>query len=142
MKDNKYIDQLLEKYFEGATSLHEENSLRQYFAQNTIAERHSEYKELFNFFTLERKKKKSDSNVRRLILRTAVAASLVLVAGVLFEFITTEDTENKSLVYIDGKYINDNDILNRQAMISIRNISSGNENIVDTQVGILEIFTE
>lgn len=45
-----YIKSLLEKYFEGNTSLEEEKQLHQYFLQAKIAEELLPYKPLFDFF--------------------------------------------------------------------------------------------
>ncbi|GAT62991.1 hypothetical protein [Paludibacter jiangxiensis] len=44
------IKELLQKYFEGDTSLAEENLLQQYFAQTEIAEDLKQYKPLFECF--------------------------------------------------------------------------------------------
>ncbi|MCU6167891.1 hypothetical protein KWH76_24100, partial [Enterobacter roggenkampii] len=49
------IDKILEKYFDGETSLEEEKILRQYFRQPEIEERHKMYASMFNFFSQERK---------------------------------------------------------------------------------------
>jgi hypothetical protein len=44
------IKELLQKYFDGATSLEEENILQQYFVQTEIAEELKQYKPLFGCF--------------------------------------------------------------------------------------------
>lgn len=48
------IKELLDKYFDGETSLEEENRLRTYFTQEDIAETLRPYQPLFQFFTAER----------------------------------------------------------------------------------------
>ncbi|MEM0995179.1 MAG: hypothetical protein AAGI49_19265 [Bacteroidota bacterium] len=55
MKETKYIEQLLEKYFEGATSLSEEQSLKAYFQQDNIAEHLKAYQPLFQYFKSAKK---------------------------------------------------------------------------------------
>lgn len=45
--DYKYIEQLLERYFDGVTSLEEEQILRAFFAQQDVPESLSSYKEMF-----------------------------------------------------------------------------------------------
>ena len=51
---NKHIENLLEKYFEGETSLEEEKSLRIYFTETLNIPPHLEkYQALFQFFTAE-----------------------------------------------------------------------------------------
>jgi hypothetical protein len=44
------IKELLQKYFDGATSLYEESILQQYFAQAEIAEELKQYKPMFGCF--------------------------------------------------------------------------------------------
>ncbi|HFB99837.1 MAG TPA: pyruvate ferredoxin oxidoreductase, partial [Phaeodactylibacter sp.] len=51
--DYKNISQLLEKYWEGETSLQEENTLKQYFNQENVAQELQEYQPLFQFFKEE-----------------------------------------------------------------------------------------
>ncbi|WP_235295793.1 hypothetical protein [Portibacter marinus] len=47
------ISKLLERYFEGETSLEEERSLKAYFACDEVAEEHQIYKDLFSFYAEE-----------------------------------------------------------------------------------------
>jgi len=49
MKHN--IDDLLDKYWDGETSLEDEKSLRQYFCSNDIDESHLAYRDLFDWAT-------------------------------------------------------------------------------------------
>ncbi|MEN0003264.1 MAG: hypothetical protein AAF798_03940 [Bacteroidota bacterium] len=51
--DYKQINGLLERYFEGQTSLEEEQQLQQYFAQAVIDERLQQFAPLFQFFEVE-----------------------------------------------------------------------------------------
>jgi hypothetical protein len=54
MKQKKHIDQLLDKYWEGQSSLEEEKSLQQYFSGDEIANQHLAYQSLFQFFEKEK----------------------------------------------------------------------------------------
>jgi hypothetical protein len=45
--DYKYIEQLLESYWQGETTLQEENILRSFFCQPDITENHQKYRPLF-----------------------------------------------------------------------------------------------
>lgn len=52
--DYKYIDQLLERYWKGDTSLEEEAILRSFFSQTDIPGHLKRYKELFTLGAIER----------------------------------------------------------------------------------------
>lgn len=45
-----YIENLLDKYFEGETNLHEEKALKEYFNQEKIASHLEVYQPMFQFF--------------------------------------------------------------------------------------------
>ena len=47
--DYKYIEQLLERYWQGETTLQEENILRSFFSQQDIPEYLQKYKALFTY---------------------------------------------------------------------------------------------
>ncbi|MCF0203434.1 MAG: pyruvate ferredoxin oxidoreductase, partial [Bacteroidaceae bacterium] len=47
MLDYKYIEQILDKFFECDTTLEEEKILRTFFSQNDVPESLAKYKELF-----------------------------------------------------------------------------------------------
>ena len=47
--DNKYIEQLLERYWNADTSLEEENILRTFFSQKDVPTSLLQYKELFSY---------------------------------------------------------------------------------------------
>ncbi len=88
------IDNLLEKYFNGETSLGEEQHLKAYFTSGEVAENHRMFVPLFRQFELEKgevfpAKKKP---VRRYLTWwvTGVAASLILAVALLFPPQNTE----------------------------------------------------
>ncbi len=137
------IDKLLEKYFEGATSLDEEQILRDYFLQTKIEERHKAYKPIFNFFSEEKRdispKKKINPSLFKWI---GIAASIALIAGIWSLFYIPNGNETKSLVYVDGKEITDARLINTEVLNSIDNITDINEEVLNAQIGILDSFTE
>lgn len=55
MLDYKYIEQLIEKYFECQTTLEEENILRDFFAQEDVPVSMMQYKSLFAYEQIEPK---------------------------------------------------------------------------------------
>lgn len=94
------INELLEKYWEGETTIKEENVLKSYFKSGQVAENHQPFTEMFAFFDLQsqitysesegREKQldgKTDTKVIQLQIRrwlSIVAAALVLVIGAVF----------------------------------------------------------
>lgn len=78
------IEILLEKYFEGATSIAEENELRNYFASPDVAQHHQQYKPLFGYFSIA-KEQQFEQNIplqskrRKTVAWLSVAASVVVL---------------------------------------------------------------
>ena len=88
----KNINQILEKYWEGTTSLEEERLLKEYFLSNEVMEEHREYKDLFVFFNQEASVKfpaspKKDKTVHRplrvRVMGVAAAILILITAGFL-----------------------------------------------------------
>lgn len=48
----------------------------------------------------------------------------------------------KSMLYIDGKKITNMQTINSEALISIENVSEVDADVIDSQIGILDSFTE
>jgi hypothetical protein len=83
MKKTVEIKMLLDKYFEGDTSLWEEQSLRDYFSSQTIDKELSEYAPLFQYFKTERAEKSKSNHFsrRNIMIRSLIgAAACVLIA--------------------------------------------------------------
>lgn len=92
-KEFKHINQLLDKYWEGDTSLEEEQVLRHYFSGSDLAQDHEQYRDLFFFFAEESKIKysgkfeqKVDSKRRNLFPFLRVAASVLVLVGASWFF--------------------------------------------------------
>ncbi|HET8855216.1 MAG TPA: hypothetical protein VFM60_04760 [Salinimicrobium sp.] len=82
----KVIEDLLEKYFDGETTLEEENMLREYFCSAKVAGHLRNYVPMFRFFSGAREerldKKLSYKREKKQVYSVvAAAASVVLVAG-------------------------------------------------------------
>lgn len=138
-----HIDKLLEKYFEGETSLPEEKILRDYFLQRKIEDRHKAYKPIFNFFSEEMNEISPKKRIKPSLFRwIGIAASIALIAGIWSLFYIPNRKETKSLVYVNGKEITDIRLINSEILNSIDNITDINEEVINTQIGILDSFTE
>lgn len=61
------INQLLDKYWAGESSLKEEETLQSYFQQANIAEEHRQFAPLFQYFTAEKETLLSDDFDQRLL---------------------------------------------------------------------------
>lgn len=87
MVSNK-IEQLLEKYFEGATTINEEKQLQDYFSSSNVAPHLQQYQKLFGYFTQAQKEVYSKNVLPKAIVKKnktiwwSVAASLVLMFGI------------------------------------------------------------
>ena len=82
------IEQLLEKYFEGETTIAEEIQLKQYFSTEQVAAHLEHYKPLFGYLTAEKEEKFTPTlslktKKRFPVARIAIAASLIFFVGII-----------------------------------------------------------
>lgn len=111
------IDELLDKYFAGNSSLQEEKELKIYFGGNNVATEHQKYIPIFQAFINEKRNEMPNEEtkiVRRFSLRrrivsisASVAAAFLLVILVL-RFQTTAGNDNYMIVH--GKRINNSEM--------------------------------
>lgn len=146
------IDTLLDKYFEGETSLQEEEILRTYFTGNGVADKHKQYCPIFSCFaemrTEEEDKVRTSYDVKkhrklRPYIWVGVAACIMLlIGGIVTRDIKQAADTNQSIAYVDGKRISDTQAINTMAMESLSEISEMDEDAVSSQIDILDSFTE
>ena len=67
MNPNSNIDQLLDRYFAGTTTLEEENTLKAYFQTESVAPEHETWRPFFQFLEVEADVEMSDSFTERLL---------------------------------------------------------------------------
>lgn len=92
--DYNHISKLLERYFEGETTVEEERTLRRYFTEGPVTEEHRPFADLFRFFVASREEgyegemvsaahKPKEASVRRLRIRPLFwrAAAVVAIAA-------------------------------------------------------------
>lgn len=138
------MDKLIEKYFEGETSLQEEKLIREYFEGGDIEKKHQAYAPMFAFFTQEQKKVAVPLSRKKklpMFVWASIAASIVLVLSVRI-FFWSEQGADVSVVYVNGVRISDSQTINAQALNSIQSVSHIDEETVNSQIGILDSFTE
>ena len=87
MNRSDKVKMLLDKYFEGNTSLREERHLRDYFSYETADKEFGEYAPIFQYFKMERVEKVGFRRFydRGIMLRTLIgaAACVLLVLGIV-----------------------------------------------------------
>lgn len=96
MEFNK-IEILIEKYFQGETSIAEEKELRSYFSSPDVAPHLEQYKAMFGYFTEARQQKFTQAipqqTKKQKVMWLSIAASIVVLFGmVTFFMINTNET--------------------------------------------------
>lgn len=93
MELNK-IEDILEKYFQGETSIAEENQLKEYFSSPNVAQHLEQYKPMFGYFS-QAKEQKSTYEIplqskKRNVAWLSIAASAVVLLGIGTYFFMSE----------------------------------------------------
>ena len=127
MELNK-IEDLLEKYNEGVTSLTEEAQLRSYFSQETVPPHLESYKQLFSYFDLDAKQflpttiKVGAKNPKKIRWYASAAAALVI----LFTAFMSITTQKDNLTLSEDELYAYNETLKAFQLIS-NNMNKSNE---------------
>jgi hypothetical protein len=144
------IADLIDKYFEGLTSLQEEQTLRDYFQGETIAEGLKMYQPMFQFFAAERAysaclAETPPQNGKRKAVRhwsrtwgLAAAASVLLLLSLPFAFKVHTTSPDTSLAYIDGKKYTDLVRIQTEALKALDNLSDEHEAVYSSQIDALD----
>jgi hypothetical protein len=138
MEFNK-IEVLLEKYFEGETSIAEEVELKNYFSSPNVAPHLEQYQPLFGYFSIAREQKYTQQiplhSIKRKVAWLSIAASVVILLGIgsYVYFNANVARENKEL----GSYDDPEEALaatqKALAMLS-NNVNVGVESVQYIQV--------
>jgi hypothetical protein len=149
---NDGIEILIEKYFEGGTSLEEEQMLRDYFQGEDVLPEREMYKPMFRYFTYEREVASKKCHPARLLSRVetkrillrwgsiAAAACLLLIIGLRLFVNTGGAWAETSQAYVDGKKYTDMELIRTETLRSMENLSEGSEDAYSSQIEALEIF--
>jgi hypothetical protein len=85
MEFNK-MEVLLEKYFEGETSIVEENELKDYFSSSNVAPHLEQYRPLFGYFEVAKEQRLTSEmplvSKKKKVAWLSVAASIVVMLGI------------------------------------------------------------
>ncbi len=107
----KRIDQLLEKYFQAASSVEEEKELKRYFLSGNVDDEHKMYEPLFSAFSEEKRvklpvakqRKKTYSVFPTAFSMTGIAASIIFA---MVWFLSPEKMSDTYIV-MKGKKMDD-----------------------------------
>jgi hypothetical protein len=85
MEFNK-IEDILEKYFQGETTIAEEKELKDYFSSPNVAQHLEQYKPMFGYFSQVKEQKSTQpiplKTKKRNVAWLSIAASVVVLLGV------------------------------------------------------------
>lgn len=100
MELNK-IEEILEKYFQGETSIAEENQLKDYFSSSNVAQHLEQYKPMFGYFS-QAKEQKSTYEIplqtkKQNVAWLSIAASTVLLLGIGTYFFVSEKNDTTAV---------------------------------------------
>jgi hypothetical protein len=149
MELNK-IELLIEKYFQGETSIAEENELRIYFSSLNVAQHLEQYKPLFGYLSLAADQKFvqeipllpthkfQDQDKKRNVAWLSIAASVVVLMGIgTYVYYNYEDaSSNQDL----GTY-DDPEVAFRQTQKALA-LLSNNVNVGIESVKYIEEYQE
>jgi len=81
------IEILIDKYFEGETSIAEENELKVYFSSTDVAQHLKQYQTIFGYFSKAKEQQFTQeiplqTKKRNVVLWLSIAASVVVLLGV------------------------------------------------------------
>lgn len=142
------IRQLTERFFEGETTLEEEETLYAYYNGADISPDLEMYAELFCGFAaipLEADKTEKQPATTRPVLkwirRIAVAASILLLAGVGINYLLPSSSSDEECVaYIYGKKYTDPDLVSLEMHRTMSEMSNmDEENVMESQ--LIDLFT-
>ena len=88
------IEYILEKYFQGETTIAEENELKEYFSSPNVAQHLEQYQPMFGYFS-QVKQQKSTQEIplqtkKRNVAWLSIAASAVVLLGIGTYFFISE----------------------------------------------------
>ena len=119
-------DRLIERYYDGLTTMDEEKQLRKFLMQSNLPERYQVEKDILGFY--ETKKQKAKVHTMPFARRSAAAA--ILIVCLLSVKIYTAATPT-SFAYVNGKKITDVQEVKQTALASLTEISSADNEVAD-----------
>lgn len=125
------INELLDKYFDGNTTLAEEKQLKAYFSSDNVAPEHAQFKPLFGYYTAEQTSEtqkvfKFNKKPNRQWLWTA--ASVVVMIGIGLTVLQKNPTQPEQLGTFDDPEMAYQEAQKAFQLIA-ENLNKGKQNI-------------
>jgi hypothetical protein len=143
-KGKKDITPLVEAYFDGLTSLKDEQFLRDYFRRDDLPETLKAYQPIFRCLAAEREAVHRRAHLLPLrrnarIWSAAAVAVLLLCLALPFAIRTHKAASAEiSQVYINGEKHTNIELIRSEALKSLEDLAEGNDAALSAQVEVLE----
>lgn len=103
----KLVEQLLEKYFQGATTIAEEKQLKAYFSSNDVAPHLAKYQSLFGYFETQKgtqfeQKLPLQPRKQNTVKWIGIAASFVVLFGLTTFYFYPSEPKHEDLGTYDN----------------------------------------
>ena len=130
----KLVEQLLEKYFQGATTIAEEKQLKAYFSSNDVAPHLAKYQMLFGYFETQKgtqyeQKLPLQPRKQNTVKWIGIAASFVVLFGLATFYFYPSEPKHEDL----GTYGNPEEALaaTHKALLMVsKQVNIGMESVV------------
>lgn len=117
-------DRLIEKYYDGLTTVEEERKLHAFLSQPSLPEKYDAERAMFGFF---KTKKTVSKRLFPIYLRWVAMIAIVFAAASTFQTINTNQQTNYA--FVNGEKITNTTKIKAIALNSIQEISSTNTEI-------------
>ncbi|WPO79255.1 hypothetical protein [Flavobacterium sp. KACC 22761] len=110
------IENILEKYFQGETTIAEEKELKEYFSSPNVAQHLEQYQPMFGYFSQAKQQKTTQEiplqTKKRNVAWLSIAASAVVLLGIGTYFLVNEKTTTQAVAQSElGTYDNPEEAL-------------------------------
>jgi hypothetical protein len=123
---NSEADKLIERYYDGLTSVEEEKQLLIFLSQSNLPDHYKPEQAIFGYF--DGKKKKVQFSLRPYIRWASVAALILASVFISKQYMVEKNTD---YAFVDGKKITNISEIKSQALASLSDISAKNNEVED-----------
>ncbi len=120
-------DELIERYYDGLTTVEEERKLHQFLSQPSLPEKYAAEQAMFGYF-----KAKKVVQKRQLPIYMRWVAMIAIIFTSVYTFQTLNASQLKSYAIVNGKKITNTEKIKAIALTSINEISSTNSEVEES----------